>query len=63
MIHIKKLCGIIFCDQYVINHSEKIGDDCIFINNPYATFPVEDFFSAFLKRWHAEKDWKITRVY
>ncbi|MFO0780465.1 MAG: hypothetical protein U0519_01025 [Candidatus Gracilibacteria bacterium] len=46
--------GVIFSDQYVLNHPEKVGDDCIFVNNPFAQNPANlaDFFKSWLATEH-----------
>lgn len=47
--------GVIFSDKTVLNHPEVVGDDCIFINNPWATHPVShDYYSKF-NNWNVEK--------
>ncbi len=58
----KEISGIIFSDQSVLSHPEKIGDDCIFINNPFAINPVESNRHLFWNRWYAEKD-KLVKLY
>jgi len=47
--------GVLFSDKTVLNHPEKIGDDCIFINNPFSSFPVDQKFAQLFKNWKAEK--------
>jgi len=51
----KEVSGVIFSDKAVLNHPDEIGDDCIFINNPYASNPCPADCFPFLKKWHAEK--------
>ncbi len=58
----KEISGIIFSDRNVIDRHDKIGEDCIFINNPFAKNPVDPARFLFLKRWYAEKD-KLTKLY
>lgn len=58
----KEISGIIFSDKDVLNHPEKIGDDCIFINNPNAINPVDINRYFFLKRWQAE-NYELTKLY
>lgn len=48
--------GVIFSDKTVLNHPEVIGDDCIFINNPWATRPTEESFNKLFKNWLAIKE-------
>jgi len=44
--------GILFSDITVLNHPDKIGDDCIFVNNPFADNPVKASFIKLFKNWH-----------
>ncbi|MCG2687595.1 hypothetical protein L6260_02205 [Candidatus Parcubacteria bacterium] len=48
--------GVIFSDKTVLNHPEVIGDDCIFINNPWATHPTDKSFNKLFKNWSASKE-------
>lgn len=62
----KEISGIIFCDQYVINHPDNIWDDCIFINNPFTRNPINIHAFSFLKRRYieAKEEWlQITKLY
>lgn len=47
--------GVLFSDITVLNHPNKIGDDCIFVNNPFASNPVNASFVQFFKHWNASK--------
>jgi len=47
--------GVLFSDKRVLNHPEKIGDDCIFVNNPFSSFPVDQKFAQLFKNWRVEK--------
>lgn len=58
----KGISGIIFSDRNVISHPDKIGEDCIFVNNPFAKNPVDLERFSFLKRWYAENG-KLTKLY
>jgi len=58
----KEISGIIFSDKYVYDYHDKIGEDCIFINNPFAKTPVDLIRFSFLKRWFAEK-YRLTKLY
>jgi len=51
----KFVSGVVFSDKTVLNHPEIIGEDCIFINNPHANYPVSEDFSKF-KNWKAIKN-------
>jgi hypothetical protein len=46
--------GVIFSSKNVLNHPEKLGDDCIFVNNPFAKYPVDDSFIKLFKNWLAK---------
>ncbi len=59
----KEISGIFFSDKTVINHPNNIGEDCIFINNPFAKNPVNFEKYSFFKHWHADKKGKITKLY
>ena len=58
----KEISGVIFSNNSVLNHPDKIGDDCIFINNPFAVNRVDISRYSFFKRWAAEND-KLTKLY
>lgn len=51
----KFVSGVFFSDRTVLNHPENIGDDCIFINNPFSEYPVNKKFTELFKSWSAEK--------
>src|SRR3989338_437414 len=48
--------GVIFSDKTVLNHPEKIGEDCVFVNNPFADNPVDGSFVRLFKNWTASKE-------
>lgn len=52
----KFVSGVLFSDRIVLNHPENIGDDCIFINNPFSECPVNKKFTELFKSWSAKKD-------
>ncbi|MBF0472784.1 MAG: hypothetical protein HQK91_07245 [Nitrospirae bacterium] len=54
----KEISVIIFSDKTVEQSRQTIGEDCIFINNPFAKNPVDSLMVSFLNRWcaHLEKD-------
>lgn len=58
----KEISGIIFSDKLIINRSEKIGEDCIFINNPNAINQVESNRYSFMKNWRADGN-TINKLY
>lgn len=58
----KEISAIIFSDRDILNHPDVIGDDCFFVNNPFAANQIDFEKYSFLKRWKAEKD-KITKLY
>ena len=47
--------GVLFSDKSVLNHPENIGEDCIFVNNPFADNPVDESFVKLFKNWTASK--------
>jgi hypothetical protein len=48
--------GVLFSNKRVLNHPEIIGEDCIFVNNPFANNPLEDSFVKRFKSWTANKE-------
>lgn len=48
--------GVLFSDKLVLNHPENIGEDCLFVNNPFADNPVDESFVKLLKNWTASKE-------
>jgi len=48
--------GVLFSDKSVLNHPENIGEDFIFVNNPFANNPVEESFVKLFKNWTASKE-------
>lgn len=48
--------GVLFSDKLVLNHPENIGEDCIFVNNPFADNPVDESFIKLFKNWTASKE-------
>ncbi len=47
--------GILFSDKSVLNHPENIGEDCLFVNNPFAKNPINKSFIKLFKNWTASK--------
>lgn len=56
------ISGIIFSDISVLNHPEHIGDDCIFVNNPFSLNPVGDEYFSIFKSFRA-KNGKLSKLY
>lgn len=55
------ISGVIFSNKTVLNHPDKIGDDCIFVNNPLAINPVNKKIVSLFDNWEASiKDNKIS---
>jgi hypothetical protein len=54
--------GILFSDFFVVNHPSILGDDCLFVNNPYAINPVNNLFTNHFKGWisTANKDSSVS---
>ena len=48
--------GVIFSDKTVLNHPENIGEDFIFVNNPFADNPIDESFVKLFKNWTASKE-------
>ncbi len=48
--------GVLFSDKTILNHPDIIGEDCIFVNNPFADNPVGESFTKLFKSWTVSKD-------
>ncbi|MDY6821167.1 MAG: hypothetical protein SVN78_06060 [Deferribacterota bacterium] len=48
--------GVLYSNKRVLNHPENIGEDCIFVNNPFAVNPVDESFVKLFKNWTAVKN-------
>lgn len=48
--------GVLFSNKLVLNHPENIGEDCVFVNNPFADNPVEESFVKLFKNWTASEE-------
>ena len=48
--------GVLFSNKNVLNHPKKIGDDCIFVNNPFAKNIIDQSFVGFFNNWFASKN-------
>lgn len=48
--------GVLFSDKSVLNHPKNIGEDCMFVNNPFANNLVDKSFTEFFKNWSATKE-------
>lgn len=48
--------GVLFSDKSVLNHPKNIGEDCIFVNNPFADNPIDELFVKLFKSWDARKE-------
>jgi hypothetical protein len=49
------ISGVLFSKCDVLNHPEKMGDDCSFFNNPYAKNPIDRTFVELFMHWTAMK--------
>ena len=47
------ISGAIFSNTTVVNHPPVLGDDCFFVNNPYAARPVTDALVSKFGGWSA----------
>lgn len=54
--------GVLFSGETVLNHPGKIGDDCIFVNNPFASNPVNALFVQRFKHWNASKAHNVVNL-
>ena len=58
--------GVLFSNKSVLNHPANIGDDCIFVNNPFAKYSVDKSFAKLFNNWYAETEnggIKLTKNY
>jgi len=51
----KFVSGVIYSDKTVLNHPENIGNDCIFVNNPFAEYPTDKNLIQHFKNWKVTK--------
>lgn len=49
------ISGVLFSNKTVLNHPDKIGEDCIFINNPLAINHIDESFKKLFNSWNATK--------
>ncbi len=47
--------GVLFSNKNVLDHPENLGDDCTFVNNPFAKNPVNELFVRLFKNWIASR--------
>lgn len=50
------ISGVLFSNKTVLNHPENIGDDCVFVNNPFDDNRVSKLFIKPFKSWTASKE-------
>lgn len=50
------ISGVLFSDKTVLNHPENLGDDCIFVNNPFAKNLVNESLVGLFRNWTANKE-------
>ena len=55
--------GVLFSDKSVLNHPENIGEDCIFVNNPFADNSIDESFIKLFKNWTANKEINLKKNY
>lgn len=48
--------GVLFSNVNVLDHPKNIGDDCIFVNNPFAKNPVDESFIGLFQSWTKSKE-------
>lgn len=56
------ISGILFSNTTALNHPENLGDDCVFVNNPYANNPVGQNFVSLFDRFQAELDNGVLKI-
>jgi hypothetical protein len=47
------ISGVLFSNTPIFMYPDELGEDCLFINNPYAINPVPKNFSAYFRGWSA----------
>lgn len=52
---LSRVSGILYSSQFVLKSSKELGGDCVFVNNPFADYPVNGSFSKLFNRWVATK--------
>lgn len=57
-----QISGILFSNQQVLNHPKILGDDCYFINNPFAENQVPREFIKLFKSWDAKINENIIEI-
>jgi len=57
------ISGVLFSDKTVLNHPEKIGDDCVFVNNPFAKNIVDEKIAKSFKNWTADAKISLKKNY
>lgn len=57
------ISGVLFSDKTVLNHPENIGDDCIFVNNPFAENIVDEKIVNSFKNWTADVKISLKKNY
>jgi len=48
--------GVLFSSKAVLSHPANIGDDCVFVNNPFAKYPADKNFAKLFNNWFANKN-------
>ncbi|KKQ38240.1 MAG: hypothetical protein US54_C0014G0005 [Candidatus Roizmanbacteria bacterium GW2011_GWA2_37_7] len=50
------ISGVLFSSERVLKSFDNMGDDCIFVNNPFSEYPVDKKFVKIFKHWNAKYD-------
>lgn len=57
------ISGVLFSDKTVLNHPDKIGSDCIFVNNPFAENFINESFVKLFRDWKAATNISLKKNY
>jgi type I restriction enzyme S subunit len=50
------ISAVIYSKDVVLNHPEKLGEDCILVHNPLAKNPLPEKIITFLKQYKVQGD-------
>lgn len=50
------ISGVLFSERTVLDHPDRIGDDCVFVNNPFARNPIDCSFASLFDYRYAERE-------
>jgi hypothetical protein len=52
--NIREISAVMYSEKNILDYPLKIGDDCIIVHNPNATYPVDVNIFSFLRQYRAE---------